>query len=442
MANDTPKIEVVIPTNSEKVSYPCAILGKPVTVEFPGKIRFSISFLVPDQQVNSVYDALRVLRTAVSWTTASENKLREVLTTVKSWKFPVPSKQHILTQLTFRYGIQHFYKYCCIAGSASKLLYDGKYFDDLMDYLGDSGYSSGTNMWIPPDLICNTLIFIQEFDENIDEKRSASIANGIKTESGIQSHSNRLNFSEILQNSSGSSVMVDYNEAKNIIVGFIKELLNVESQINSSVLTFFTDNWLNNMYKGCFQFSSREAFCMYFNNVAVFEFSHHVMFQVPDIQKSFVRRLLVPQSLHDLEGKAGRNVPKIVAYEEGTTEDELTDMIGRLCGFELPSKSQNAHANLMNKINSPSSFAVRLCPEIGGSHTINGNHLRTISEILGMDSSAKSIDDDTLLFGKSQGRKINVRRNNGESSDDESDDDEPITKVECKATARTKRYKK
>ncbi|MBT0666729.1 IVSP4-like protein [Lissonota sp. PSUC_FEM 10030012] len=429
MANHRPEVETTECDSLKTSSLACAILGKPKAVVYPGKVQFDIGFLVPGQKVNSVDQALRTLRMVPSWTSIRAEKITEMLVKIKAWKFPVPYKMHNLNELAFRYGLQHFYKYCCISGSGSKLLYDDKYFDDLMTYLSEDGYSSGMPMWLSPDLICDTLIFIQSYYDNLDE---SSAGKGGSSE-------NRKKLTYALDQLKDNVEIVNYVEAKTIVTVFIKELLDIESEITDSVLQFFTNNWLNNMYRGCYQFTSREAFCMFFNNVATFEFSHHLMFYVPNIKNPFVKRLLIPRASLKLDESFGRNQRSTLPYYgyDDEPKDELTNVIGRLCGFRLAGKSHDADARAMKTLSSASSLVVRMCPDSSSDSRIpGGGQLKTIGEILGNEGNRKPADYDTHLFSGRQRKK----GGNSQYSDDEFDDDEEldgrVARVKCEATVR------
>nr|ADI40484.1 unknown [Hyposoter didymator] len=381
----------------DTVTLPCATIKSPKMIKFSGNTTFDISFIHPGQKVQSVDEALRFIRTIVSWTTSSVDKIREILRALGTWKFPTPRRSSNIFEITYRFALQHFYRYCCIS-DGSKLIYDETYFDDLNDYMGENGYVNGQIMWLPPALICETLLFIKEYDENIDyqpeddqENENYSMSDNLDGNSvnisKLPSVPQSRQDSKAIKTFAGHVVTTNYTEAKNIILSFIKEVLTVESQVNTSALQFFSKQWLSNVYKGCYQFASREAFCMFFNNICIFEFSQHVMFRVPDIRGAFTRRLIIPEvNMKNIQKPTNSKVRDSSSrrVKEGSNE-EIGDVLGQICGFKLVDDAPGSEMDLkaINKLNRIPSMIVRMCPNDDDSSVGGGSQLRTATEILG-----------------------------------------------------------
>lgn len=414
-------------TSYDSVDVPCLTIKRPKVIRFRERTPFDIGFLHKGQKVRSVEDALLIVRVVVPWMTAPPEKIREILRALNIWNFPTPRKSPNITEIAFRFGLQHFYRYCCIC-EGNKLLYDGTYFDDLTEYLDEDGYCNGILVWLPPDLICDTLKFIKTYDGNINEtvedgkgnvdsKQAASddlleknFINLFKMKSFISSDAN--------SESKNSIITTNCVEAKHVIVSFIKDLLAAQSQINSSVLEFFSKQWLSNIYRGFCQFTSKEAFCMFFNNVGVFQFSQHIMFYVPNAHGKFTSRLVIPERfVPNAEEQNIDNIRNFVTHSAREDRDEkITDILGRVCGFNLTKDAPEMDALAMKKLNRIPSMVIRMCPSNGGANSLSDAQFRTISEIfggLGKSSHAKGSRQVALL-----------------DDDDEMDEDDDYDKEE------------
>nr|ADI40475.1 unknown [Hyposoter didymator] len=421
-------------TSYDSVDVPCVTIKRPKVIRFRERTPFDISFLHKGQKVRSVGEALRIVRLVVPWTTAKPEKIREILRTLNVWNFPTPRKSPNITEIAFRFGLQHFYRYCCIS-EGNKLVYDGTYFDDLTDYLDESGYCNGMLVWLPPDLICDTLTFIKTFDSNIDEPVEDGKGN-VDSKQAAADDLQENNFKSLFKmksfitdstdyESKNGIIATNYIEAKHVIVSFIKGLLAIQSQINSSVLEFFSKQWLSNIYRGFCQFTSKEAFCMFFNNVGIFQFSQHIMFYVPNAHGKFTSRLVIPEKfIPNAEEQSISNGRNSVIHGAREDPDEgISDILGRVCGFKLSDDVAISEMDTlaMKKLNRIPSMIIQMCPSSEGANSLSDGQFRTISEIFG------GLGKSSHVKGSRKVGRINY--DDEVDEDDDYDEDEVLSKV-------------